>query len=58
MVISLVIEGKQEDLNTIKGNIIDVACESIVSCSCNVIEEPKKELQIPNFMKQAVIVKC
>ena len=50
MVISLVIEGNEEDLHTIKGNIIKTACEALVSVTANEIEEPKKELQIPTFM--------
>ena len=50
MIISLVIEGNEEDLHEIKGNIIKSACEALVSVSANVVEEPKKELQIPKFM--------
>ena len=46
MVISLVIEGKNEDLRTIKGNIIATASESIVSVTANELEEPKKELRL------------
>lgn len=46
MVISLVIEGNEEDLHTIKGNIISSACEALVSVSANVVEEPKKEIDV------------
>ena len=45
MVISLVIEGKEEDLNTIKGNIIATASEALVSVTANEIKEPKKEIK-------------
>ena len=50
MIISLVIEGCEEDLHEIKGKIIATACEALVSVSANVVEEPKKELNIPRFM--------
>ena len=50
MVISLVIEGNKEDLNAIKGSIISVASEALVSVTANEIEQPKKELKIPAFM--------
>ena len=50
MVISLVIEGNEEDLNTIKGNIIATSCEALVSCSTDIIEEQPRDLQIPKFM--------
>lgn len=41
MVISLVIEGKKEDLNEIKGTIISTASEALVSVTTNMIEEKK-----------------
>lgn len=50
MVISLVIEGCESDIHEIKGQIINVASESLVSCSVNEIPEPKKEIEIPAFM--------
>ena len=46
MVISLVIEGNEEDLHEIKGNIIKSSCEALVSVSANVVEEPKKEIDV------------
>lgn len=50
MIISMVIEGIEEDLHEIKGSIIATACECLVSVTADVIEEPKKELKIPAFM--------
>lgn len=52
MVISLVIEGCEADIHEIKGNIINVAREALVSCSVDEIPEPKKEIQIPAFVNQ------
>ena len=42
LVISLVIEGTENDIHTIKGNILNVASESIVSCSVSEIPERKE----------------
>lgn len=50
MVITLVIEGRKEDLNTIKGNIISTACETIVSVSTSTIERVKDDIKIPSFI--------
>lgn len=50
MVISLVVEGSEKDIHTIKGNILATACEALVSCSVSEIPEPKKEFEIPAFM--------
>ena len=50
MIISLVIEGNEEDLHEIKGKIIATACEALVSVTTNEIVEPKKELDIPRFV--------
>ena len=50
MIISMVIEGNEEDLHEIKGAIIATASECLVSVTADVIEEPKKELKIPAFM--------
>ena len=53
LVISLVIEGNDADLHEIKGNIINVASEAMVSCSVDEIPETKKDLQLPPvFQKQ------
>lgn len=46
MVLTLIIEGNKEDLHTLKGNIIKSASECLVSCQADIIEEPKKELQV------------
>lgn len=58
MVISLVIEGNEEDLNAIKGNVIATASEALVSCTTNIIEEPKKEIEIPKFMLSSIYGYC
>lgn len=55
LVISLVIEGSDADVHEIKGNIINVASEAMVSCSVDEIPEPKKEIQIPRFIQGCVI---
>ena len=49
MIISLVIEGNEQDLHEIKGAILATACESLISCKCDIIEEPKKEIEVPFF---------
>lgn len=56
MVISLVIEGKDEDLHEIKGNIISTASEALVSVTTNVLEEPKKELEQFPFLVRKVLL--
>ena len=51
MIISLVIEGKEEDLHEIKGNIIKSASDCLISCTTNVLEEPKKTLTLCHFTR-------
>lgn len=45
IVINLVIEGHNEDINTIKGNIIREASEALLHCSAYELKEakPKKD---------------
>lgn len=52
LVISLVIEGDENDLHTIKGNILATACESLVSCTVSEYPEPKKEIKTDMFFKR------
>lgn len=52
MLISLVIEGSEADIHTIKGNILTTASEALVSCSINEVPEQKRELEIPAFMTE------
>lgn len=42
MVITLIIEGTKEDLNTIKGNIINTASEAMVSLKADMLSQEKK----------------
>ena len=50
MVISLVIEGNDEDLHEIKGKIIATASEALISVTANEIEEKKKKKEIKTDM--------
>ena len=52
MIISLVIEGSESDIHTIKGNILATACEALVSCSVTEVKEQKKELNTDMFFKR------
>lgn len=58
LVISLVIEGSDADVHEIKGNIINVASEAMVSCSVDEIPEPKKEIEIPAFLAYTAPRNC
>ena len=45
MLISLVIEGNEEDIHGIKGQILSICSEAVVSVNTTEIEEPKKEIK-------------
>lgn len=55
MIISVCIEGCEEDLHQIKGKMIATASEAMVNCYTAIIdgdeEPPKGCVKIPDFMK-------
>ena len=51
MIVTLIIEGQEEDIHEIKGSIITTASECLISMKADVIEEPK-EIRLAPFMQR------